>query len=167
VPTAPWLCPGPPPAARARPRVGINWAGNPAFAYDAVRSTALGTFAPLLAVGGVEWVSLHRGPREHEAGERALAQPLREARDFLDTAAVLRDLDLVLSTETAIPNLSAAMGVPTGVLCVKDVDWRWTGWYRGVTVCDQDTPGDWAGAIAKAAAALARCGPGAAAPPSA
>jgi Flp pilus assembly protein TadD len=163
VPTAPWLGADLPRLARARPRVGLNWAGNPAYAYDAVRSASLDTFAPLLAVGGVEWVSLHRGAREHEAEAHGLAQPLREARDFHDTAAVLRGLDLVLSTETAIPNLSAAMGVPTCVLSVKDVDWRWTGWYRGVTVCDQDTPGDWSGTIAKAAAVLARCasGPGA------
>jgi hypothetical protein len=156
VPTAPWLGAGLPDVARARPRVGLNWAGNPAFAYDAVRSTTLETFAPLLAFDGVEWVSLHRGAREHEAEARGLAQPLREARDFLDTAAVLRGLDLVVSTETAIPNLSAAMGVPTCVLSVKDVDWRWTGWYRGVTVCDQDVPGDWSGPLAKAAAVLAR-----------
>ena len=156
VPTAPWLGAGLPEVARARPRVGLNWAGNSAFAYDAVRSTTLDTFAPLLAPGGVEWASLHRGTREHEAEAHGLEQPLRGARDFLDTAAVLRGLDLVLSTETAIPNLSAAMGVPTCVLSVKDVDWRWTGWYRGVTVCDQDVPGDWSGPIAKAALALAR-----------
>jgi hypothetical protein len=165
LPTAPWLGAGLPDVARTRPRVGLNWAGNPAFASDAVRSTTLDTFAPLLAVGGVEWVSLHRGVREHEAGAHGLAQPLREARDFLDTAAVLRGLDLVISTETAVPNLSAAMGVPTCVLSVKDVDWRWTGWYHGVTVCDQDTPGDWTGPIAKAAAVLARLWPGAAVPP--
>jgi Flp pilus assembly protein TadD len=156
VPTAPWLGAGLPEVARERPRVGLNWAGNPAFAQDAVRSTTLDTFAPLLAVGGIEWVSLHRGTREHEAEAHGLAQPLREARDFLDTAAVLRGLDLVVSTETAVPNLSAAMGVPTCVMSVKDVDWRWTGWYHGVTVCDQDTPGDWSGPIAKAAAVLAR-----------
>jgi Flp pilus assembly protein TadD len=165
LPTAPWLGAGLPDVARTRPRVGLNWAGNPAFASDAVRSTTLDTFAPLLAVGGVEWLSLHRGVREHEAEARGLAQPLREARDFLDTAAVLRGLDLVISTETAVPNLSAAMGVPTCVLSVKDVDWRWTGWYHGVTVCDQDTPGDWTGPIAKAAAVLARLWPGAAVPP--
>jgi hypothetical protein len=161
VPTAPWLGADLPRPGHERPRVGLNWAGNPAYAYDAVRSTSLDTFAPLLAIGGIEWVSLHRGARESEADARGLAQPLREARDFLDTAAVLCGLDLVLSTETAIPNLSAAMGVPTCVLSVKDVDWRWTYWYRGVTVCDQDTPGDWSGPIAKAAEVLARLAPGA------
>jgi hypothetical protein len=78
---------------------------------------------------------------------------------------VLRGLDLVISTETAVPNLSAARGVPTCVMSVKDVDWRWTGWHRGVTVCDQDTPGDWSGPTAKAAAVLARLAPGACAEP--
>lgn len=159
LPTAPWLrVEGRPDRAdradRAVPRVGINWAGNPNFAADAVRSAPLETFAPLLAVPGIEWVSLHRGAREHEADAYGLAQPLAEAEDFLDTARVIADLDLVVSTETAIPNLSAAMGVPTCVLSVKDVDWRWNGWYEDVTVCDQDAPGNWFGPMAKVLAVL-------------
>jgi Flp pilus assembly protein TadD len=167
VPTAPWMDFAEPAAPRERPRVGINWAGNPSYAYDAVRSTSLDTFAPLLAIADVEWVSLHRGVREAEADAFGLAQPLREAADFLDTARVLADLDLVVSTETAIPNLSAAMGIPTCVMSVRDVDWRWRGWYHGVTVCAQQAPGNWFGPIAEAAAALAVLVGGATARPAA
>jgi Flp pilus assembly protein TadD len=133
-----------------KPRIGINWAGNPRFAFDAVRSTHLAELALLLSVGDVEWCSLHKGHLEHEAEAHGLVQPLREARDFLDTARVIAGLDLVISTETAIPNLSAAMGVRTCVLAGADVDWRWGAWYPGVTICRQQSPGNWFGPLAAA-----------------
>lgn len=168
LPTAPWLAmPAEAAGARARPRVGINWAGNPAYAYDAVRSAPLEDFAALLAIADVEWVSLHRGTREDEADAFGLPSPLRDAADFLDTARVVAGLDVVVSTETAIPNLSAAMGVPTCVMSVQDVDWRWGGWYRGVTVCAQQAPGNWFGPIASVAEVLRELLAGAAARPAA
>jgi hypothetical protein len=154
VPTEPWIRVPATLAQGDRPRIGINWAGNPSYAYDAVRSTSLDSFAALLAVPGIEWVSLHRGARESEADDYGLAQPLRDATDFADTAGVIASLDLVISTETAIPNLSAAMGVPTCVMSVQDVDWRWSAWYHGVTVCAQQEPGNWYGPIADATGVL-------------
>lgn len=144
VPTAPWMH-VPADGLPERPlRIGINWAGNAAYSYDAVRSTSLDSLALLLRVPDVEWVSLHRGAREHDALRYRLPTPLAGARDFFDTAAVIAGLDMVISTETAVPNLSAAMGVPTIVLSSTDPDWRWRGWYHDVTVCAQETPGDWA-----------------------
>ena len=154
VPTEPWIHVSASGAQGDRPRIGINWAGNPSYAYDAVRSTSLDSFAPLLEVPGIEWVSLHRGAREAEAEAYGLEQPLREAKDFADTAGVIAGLDLVISTETAIPNLSAAMGIPTCVMSVQDVDWRWEAWYRGVTVCAQLEPGNWFGPLSDAAGVL-------------
>lgn len=150
IPTSPWIRIAADRARGDRPRVGLNWAGNPRFAFDAVRSTRLAEVAMLLQVGDVEWCSLHKGHLEHEADAYGLAQPLREARDFLDTARVIAGLDLVISTETAIPNLAAAMGVRTCVLASADVDWRWRSWYAGVTVCRQQSPGNWFGTIAGA-----------------
>jgi Flp pilus assembly protein TadD len=150
VPRTPWL---PLRAATREPgplRAGLNWAGNPLFAHDVVRSTHLDALAPLLEVPGVEWCSLHKGHLEHEADAFGLLQPLRTASDFLDTACVVRSLDLVVSTETAIPNLSAALGVPTCVLAGPDVDWRWRSWYEGVTLCVQTVSGDWSGPVAQA-----------------
>ncbi len=148
--TQPWLRVADVPCERERFRVGINWAGNPKYAYDSMRSTHLATFAPLLGIEEVEWVSLHRGHLEHEAAEFGLPQPLATARDFLETARVLRSCDLVLSTETAVPNLSAAMGVPTAVLTSPDYDWRWKDWYPGVRICAQETLGDWNAPMAAA-----------------
>lgn len=137
-------------------RAGLNWAGNPRFAFDRVRSTTLDVVRPLLALPGIEWVSLHKGHREAEARAAGLPAPLVEAGDFLDTARVLSTLDVVVSTETAVPNLSAAMGLPTLVLAAVDHDWRWHGWFPDVVVCAQEAPGDWSGAVARAAAELAR-----------
>jgi ADP-heptose:LPS heptosyltransferase len=157
-PLAPWFAAGgerAPARGRAKPRVGINWAGNPKFAQDAVRSAHLDQLELLLQVSEVEWCSLHRGHREAEAEAYGLDQPLKDAADFLDTARVIAGLDLVISTETAVPNLSAALGVPTCVLAAPDVDWRWNGWYADVTVCRQDEPGEWAQAVAQALECLA------------
>lgn len=140
-----------PRSAAAPLRAGINWAGNPSFVYDAIRSTSLATLAPLLDIAGVAWVSLHKGHREEEAAAYGLPQPLATARDFLDTAAILQTLDLVVSTETAIPNLSGAMGIPTIVLTTPDTDWRWHGWYPAVTACRRASPGAWDAAVREAA----------------
>jgi ADP-heptose:LPS heptosyltransferase len=112
--------------------------------------------SPLLEIPGVEWVSLHKGHREEEAEAFGLPQPLRSARDFYDTAVVLAGLDMVVSTETAIPNLSAALGVPTCVLTAVDYDWRWRSWFKNVTICNQEVPGNWEGAVAKASAFVRR-----------
>jgi hypothetical protein len=150
IPTEPWLTVPAPQVAAERPRIGLNWAGNPSFAYDTIRSTSLENLKMFLQVEGVDWCSLHKGHREAEAEQFGLKQPLDNVRDFLDTALVLKGLDLVISTETAIPNLSAALGIPTCVLTTADRDWRWGSWYRGVTICDQDAPGNWFGSIAKA-----------------
>jgi hypothetical protein len=151
IPREAWLhvegAAGPP--AR-RPRVGINWAGNPRFTYDASRSTHLESLELLLRVSDVDWVSLHKGHLEAEAEPYGLPQPLRHANDFYDTALVLAGCDLVISTETAVPNLSAAMGIPTCVLTTPDPDWRWGSWYPNVRICRQEVAGNWFGAVAAA-----------------
>jgi Flp pilus assembly protein TadD len=150
VPLGPWLDVPAPERRDGRLRAGLNWAGNPKFAFDYVRSTHLENLKLLLEVRDIEWCSLHRGHLEHEAEAFGLPQPLREAADFHDTAAVLRGLDLVISTETAVPNLSAALGVRTCVLASPDADWRWKSWYANVSLCAQDEPGNWPSAVAKA-----------------
>lgn len=142
-PSSPWLTATATPARAGRPRVGLNWAGNPRYAFDAIRSTSLATLAPLLEETGVEWVSLHKGVREAEAHEAGLPCPLEECEDFHATAQVLAGLDLVISTETAVPNLSAALGIPTVVLTHPSPDWRWLHAHSGITTAAQERLGDW------------------------
>jgi Flp pilus assembly protein TadD len=156
IPVEPWIRVPAPPRRCGRLRVGVNWAGNPSFHFDRSRSMSLDALSGLLAVPQVEWVSLHKGNREDEAERHGLPQPLRDARDFHDTTRVIAGLDLVISTETAVPNLSAAMGVPTCVLAAVDHDWRWRTWFSGVTVCAQDALGHWPGAVARAADVVRR-----------
>ncbi len=102
-------------------RIGINWAGNPSYSYDTVRSTHLKELEMLFRVAGVEWYALHKGHLGGEADDFGLPQPLKNANDFYDTAVFIKTLDMVISTETAVPNLSSALGVPTCVLCVPDL----------------------------------------------
>lgn len=154
IPLEPWIRVPGPDRRTGRFRAGINWAGNPAFRFDRIRSTHLDVLAPLLELPGVDWVSLHKGHLEEEAARRGLPEPLRGAADFQDTAEVVAGLDLVVSTETAVPNLSAAMGVPTILLAAVDHDWRWRTWYANVTVAAQSSPGDWGSAVTKAAEAV-------------
>jgi hypothetical protein len=131
-------------------RVGLNWAGNPSYKYDFVRSTHLDKLEMLLKVKEVEWYSLHKGHLESEADHYNLPQPLASAKDFYDTAQFINSLDLVISTETAVPNLSAALGIPTCVLTTSDYDWRWATWYKNVYICAQEIQGNWFGPIYKA-----------------
>jgi len=154
VPTAPWIRVPATGGPAGRPRVGINWAGDPAHAWDTLRSTALDSFAPILELPDIEWVSLHRGTREFEADAFGLAQPLRHALDFQDTACVLAGLDLVISTDSAVADLAGAMGVRTCLMSAPCAHWRWNGWYPSVTLCAQQEPGNWFGPISGAAGAL-------------
>lgn len=154
IPTEPWLHVPRPVAANDRLRVGLNWAGNPSYAYDAIRSTTLTELKMFFQVREVEWVSLHKGHREHEAEAFGLPQPLKDARDFYDTAEVISGLDLVISTETVTPNLSGALGIPTCVLAGTITDWRWKSWYPNVRVCRQQASGNWFGPIASALEAI-------------
>ena len=103
-------------------RVGIAWQGNPATADDPGRSVPLGLFAPLASVPGVQLVSLQTGHGAGQMEEPALAgrvHRLGEGFDagpdaFLDAAAVMAGLDLVVTTDTAIAHLAGALG-PAGL----------------------------------------------------
>ncbi len=154
VPREPWIRVAGNRDAAAALRVGINWAGDPTHPLDALRSTSLDAFAPLLESPGIDWVSLRVGAREAEAAAYGIARPLEGSADFLDTARVVAELDLVVATDSAVAHLAAAMGVPTCVLTTADADWRWQGWYRDVTLCPQQAPGNWHGSIARVAGAL-------------
>lgn len=156
LPPAPWIraVSSAPPSRDGRVRIGINWAGDPSHPRDAIRSTALRALAPLLEVKEIEWVSLHRGAREDEAKAFRLARPLEKAADFLDTAQAIAGLDFVVSTESAVAHLAAAMGVRTCVLAMQDSHWSWSSWYADVTVCPQREAGNWNGPMSDVANVL-------------
>jgi Flp pilus assembly protein TadD len=134
-------------------KVGLVWAGRAAHGNDANRSVPLATFAPLAEVPGISFYSLQFGPPADQAkspptGLR-LIDHTGELHDFLDTAALIANLDLVISVDTAIVHLAGAMGKPVWTLLPKHPDWRWlldridSPWYPSMRLFRQPEAGDW------------------------
>jgi Flp pilus assembly protein TadD len=162
-------------------RVGLAWRGNPNFENDADRSLpSLMTLAPLVvaadkAAAGVHFVSLQKGSGEAEALAPPAGMSLLalgpQLDDFADTAAVIANLDLVISIDSAVAHLAGAMGKPCWLLLPDyRCDWRWmterddTPWYPSMRLFRQPRGGGWASVIAEVAAALVKLGSSAAAP---
>jgi Tfp pilus assembly protein PilF len=155
-------------AAGAGLKVGLVWAGNSRehdpqhAAIDARRSISLEQLAPILATRGCSFFSLQKGPacaELRDAGARILDFSA-EWSDFADTAALLANLDLVISVDTAVAHLAGALGKPIWLLNRYDSCWRWlldrddSPWYSSLRQFRQRAPGDWQPIIAAAAAAL-------------
>ncbi len=110
--------------------MGVCWQGNPQHVFDRQRSFPIDEVAPLARTAGVTLVNLQKGP----AGELAatgsidlvqLGDTLDADGAFLDTAAVMKQLDLVVSADTAIAHLAGALAVPAWVALSAHNDWRW------------------------------------------
>ncbi len=139
-----------------KPRIGLVWAGNPNVKNDRLRSPRLGPLARLFEMKGVEWVLLQQGDGRKDLDGMTLPAHVRdlapEVRDFADTAAVMRELDLVISSDTSTAHLAAALGCPTWVLLHYASDWRWglgesTPWYPGVRLFRQQEFAQWDGVV--------------------
>jgi Flp pilus assembly protein TadD len=142
-------------------KIGIAWQGSPLNKIDRWRSFPLSHFAQLSKLPGVRLISLQVGPGTEQlaaqSGRFPVAelscqiQGLEDKRDFLDTAAVMSLLDLVITPETAVAHLAGALGVRTWVALSTVGDWRWmiTGdscpWYPSARLFRQTTLGDWDG----------------------
>jgi tetratricopeptide (TPR) repeat protein len=145
-------------------RIGIVWAGRPTHNNDRRRSSKLADFAPLAALPGVALVSLQKGPSADQAGRYFGRAPLinigAEVRDYNDTMALLECLDLVVTVDTSVGHLAAAMGKPVWILLATSPDWRWllgredTPWYPTVRLFRQTQPRVWADVFQRVAAAL-------------
>jgi ADP-heptose:LPS heptosyltransferase len=134
-------------------RIGLAWAGNPNYRADRERSTELKTFLPLLEIAGVLWVSLQKGDAAVQIAGLPPQTSLYDAssgdRDLADTAALVANLDLVISTDTVIAHLAGAVGKPLWLLLPWQSDWRWmqdrldTPWYPQARIFRQSSAGDW------------------------
>jgi len=131
-------------------RVGIAWRGNPHHRGDRWRSVSLARFASL-AINGVSLVSLQKGPGSEQLQHfPGLATDLgAELTDLADTAAVLKNLDLVITVDTALAHLAGALAVKTWVALPYAPDWRWllgrsdSPWYPSLRLFRQPQPGKW------------------------
>jgi Tfp pilus assembly protein PilF len=149
----------------ARLRVGLAWRGNAQFENDDARSLAtLGVLAPLGAVDGIQFVSLQKGAGEADtSASLALVAAGAALGDMADTAALIANLDLVISVDTAVAHLAGALGKPCWLLLPDYLpDWRWmagrldTPWYPATRLFRQPAMGGWEPLIGHLAQELAR-----------
>jgi tetratricopeptide (TPR) repeat protein len=133
--------------------VGIVWAGRPQHQNDKNRSCRLDMFSGLARMTGAQLFSLQKGPAVSQIQEYGLQDSIEnidpELEDFTDTAAVIANLDLVISVDTSVAHLAGAMARPVWVIVPFIADWRWmldrddSPWYPTMRLFRQNTPGDW------------------------
>lgn len=141
-------------------RVGLVWAGNPSHAGDHYRSASINIFAPLAGIPGVMFFGLQKGEGIKEA--KCAPEGLDfewlgdQFANFDDTAAAIANLDLVISVDTSVAHLAAALGKPVWMLAsLRNPDWRWTdyghgnAWYPNLQVFRQEIADDWLALVKK------------------
>ncbi len=147
-------------------KVGLVWAGNPEFKADHLRSPGLRAFRPLLDLPGIAFFGLQKGPGRKDL---EMVGPLPdsftdlgpEIGDFADTAAIMANLDLIITSCTGPAHLAGGLGRPTWTVLPFSPDWRWlatgedTFWYPTMRLFRQDARGDWATVMGRVADALA------------
>jgi tetratricopeptide (TPR) repeat protein len=152
-------------------RIGIAFSGNAKHKNDRERSLPASEFAPLLASpsGAAEWFIIQKGLRNADEQACSLLPNVRyvgdELEDFDDTAALIANLDLVISADTALAHLAGAQGKPVWVALPANPDWRWqlertdSPWYPGTRLFRQPQPGNWSRVAQDIAQALTTFAP--------
>jgi tetratricopeptide (TPR) repeat protein len=149
-------------------KIGIGWQGRPDFRGDRLRSIPLETFAPLADVPRVRLISLQKGPGSEQLGaglHHFDVVDLGDALDgrssrFMDSAAVMQGLDLVVTSDSALAHLAGALGVRVWLALSAAPDWRWmleredSPWYPSMRLFRQCRLGDWSDVFERMAAEL-------------
>jgi tetratricopeptide (TPR) repeat protein len=148
-------------------RIGINWQGRTGKGDHRKRDIPLELFASLATIPGVQLISLQRGTAQNDLASASgrlpvidLGQLDTEHGAFMDTAAVMQNVDLVISSDTAVPHLAGALGIPIWVALPYVSDWRWLldrsdcPWYSTMRLFRQKKIGDWESAFEEIFTAL-------------
>ncbi|MCP5002399.1 MAG: tetratricopeptide repeat protein [Planctomycetes bacterium] len=146
-------------------KIGLVWSGNPKNRkIHFKKSCTLSAFSPLSRISGLQLYSLQKGPASVETLDPPEGMDIinleEELRDFSDTAAVIVNLDLVISVDTAVAHLAGALGKPVWTILPSSPDWRWllrrndSPWYPGMRLFRQAHPGDWDGVVDRVGQAL-------------
>ena len=145
-------------------RVGICWQGNPQHLFDAQRSFPLARLEDVARTEAIRLISLQKGPgTEQIAASRFEVIDLGPQWDeasgaFMDTAAVMNHLDLVITSDTAVAHLAGGLGVPVWVPLSAHCDWRWqlgrqdSPWYPTMRLFRQRQLDDWSAVFEQIAA---------------
>jgi Flp pilus assembly protein TadD len=138
-------------------RIGLTWAGSPTHLRNQERSLPVSALMPLMEIPNLKLYGLQKTVLSDTLmtlPEKMMIDNLGpELMDFTDTAAVIANLDLVISVDTAVAHLAGAMGKTVWTLLPYAPDWRWgmktrrSPWYPSMTLFRQKTPGDWEGVI--------------------
>ena len=143
-------------------KIGITWQGNPGAEFDKSRSMRLREFLPVARVAGVRLISLQKNFGAEQLQELPPDMKVETLGDtfdagpdaFLDTAAIMQHLDLVIAPNTAIAHLAGALARPLLVTLDSNSDWRWltaradSPWYPTAQLFRQPSPGDWTSVFA-------------------
>ena len=139
-------------------KVGIAWRGNPDFIDDKNRSVGPTALAKLLDIEQCSFISLQKEPEDGDlqefAGRKNFYDISSHLKDFADTAAVMANLDLVISSDTSIVHLAGALALPVWVLLMHVPDWRWllnradNPWYPKMRLFRQPSPNSWQPVVA-------------------
>ena len=148
-----------------RLKVGVVWAGSAGYQNDRYRSLALGLLAPLAGIPGLRLYSLQLGEAARDLRElpdTGIVDLGCLVRNFADTAAIIANLDLVVSVDTAVAHLAGALGKRVCLLLPKFCDWRWLSgrsdspWYPTMRLYRQGRGGEWGEVLAELSGDLAR-----------
>jgi tetratricopeptide (TPR) repeat protein len=146
-----------------RPRIGLAWSGRPSHDNDHNRSMRLGSFLSALAGCNATYVSLQQDVREDDAPVLQGSDVVHfgnELKTYADTAALIANLDLVISVDTSVAHLAGALAKPLWLLLPFTPDWRWqldrddSPWYPTARLFRQDETRRWDGVMARVRAAL-------------
>lgn len=146
-------------------KVGLVWSGSPKHDRNSLRSLAFERLSPLLAQPA-QFHCLQKAVSEADLALAARHPNLyfwhNDIEDFSDTAALVAQMDVVISVDTSVAHLAAAMGKPTWILLSYHPDFRWLAegeqspWYQSVHLFRQDLSQDWQPVIAQVSARLAQ-----------
>lgn len=144
-------------------KIGIAWQGNPVGAIDAGRSAPLKEFVRLCKVPQIRLISLQKHVGLDQLADLPEGEKIETLGDdfdsgpdaFIDTAAVMNNLDLIITVDTSIAHLAGALGRPTWVALKQVPDWRWmldredTPWYPTMRLFRQNERDDWGRVFSK------------------
>jgi Tfp pilus assembly protein PilF len=142
----------------ALPQIGFVYAGNPRHHNDRARSIPLPLFQTLLTFPFAEFVCLQHPvtpAMKHSLSELQVRYPDRAIQDFMDTAEIIAELDLVITVDSAVAHLAGALGKEVWILLAYNNDWRWltdradSPWYRSARLFRQPMLGDWQSVISE------------------
>jgi len=134
-------------------KVGLVWGGSSMHPRDAERSMNPRFLDELADIPGIDWYGLQKPPSLDPPRLPGFIDMSPYMGDFMDTAQIARQLDLIVTVDTSMSHLAGSLGIPTIVLLTYLPDWRWglgehTPWYPNLTLLRQPAHGDWRGAIA-------------------